>query len=110
MNYEREITVGMYHPEENNDYSTSGEFTFTWKELGGSNGLCCQMRVWDDAWHALARCFNDLLFELAELDSENPTEEEIIEILERLGVKDITRYTREGERGVKPENYNYETK
>lgn len=97
------ITVGMYSKEYDGDYSTTGEFSLIWEELG-SNDLCCQLRVWDDAWHALAYQFNDLLLELAELDCENPTEKEVIEILLKLGVKDLTHYTREGECGVKPTN------
>ena len=102
---DREIMVGMYHPEYDGDYSTSGEFSFKWEELP-SIGWTCQLKAWDDSWHALTVHFSDLLARLAHLDGENPTEEEIVEILKELDIKDVTPYVMGSERGVKPKDEN----
>lgn len=80
-----EIMFGMFHGEG----GTSGEMAMVWQELSGKE--VPQMRVYDDAWSALAT-FGDLLHELGNHDNENITPEGFINILKAYGFKDLTAY------------------
>jgi hypothetical protein len=86
------VMVGMYHP----DGGTSGEFEFKWVPLAGA--LCCQLQAFEDSWSALAQ-FQDLLAEMAKIDSQEIQEPEFCEMLDKLGILDITAYERD-----KPKN------
>lgn len=81
----REIMIGMYHPEG----GTSGEMAIRWEYL--SSRWIPQLQAYHDSWSALA-LFKDLIDELAKYDSQNPTEETIVEILRTLGFRDFTNY------------------
>jgi len=80
-----EIMIGMYHPEG----GTSGEFKIEWVEIGKS--ITPILKCYDDAWSALWN-FKDFLEELSKIDSENIDEFGVVQILDRLGIKDITEY------------------
>ena len=81
------IMIGIYHQ----DGGTSGEFEIKWEPLCGKwvPRLC----VYDDAWSALME-FQDLLEELAKVDNESVSPEKVVEILEALGVTDMTMVQR----------------
>ena len=78
------ISIGMYHPGD----GTSGEFVVDWIMLGGK--LTPQLRVFDDAWSALAQ-FQDVLAAMAERDGENVTPEQMAALLLECGVVDQTQ-------------------
>lgn len=81
-----DIMIGMYHP----DGGSSGEFSIVWDDALGP-----QLRAWDDGWSALFRHFLDLLKEMEKLDNEEPTEEEMANLLLSLGIHDLTKYSRD---------------
>lgn len=76
-----EITIGFY------DGGTTGEFCITWVTLAGRT--VPQLRVYDDAWSALAG-FKDVLDALAEIDGTSPSPEEVKALLRKCGVVDMT--------------------
>jgi hypothetical protein len=80
-----EVMIGFYGPD--GDQGTSGEFAVKWENLCGK--LAPQLCVYDDAWEALTH-FSDLLAEMAKLDKMSPSPEEFCELLQRLGMKDLT--------------------
>ncbi len=80
-----EITFGMYDPEG----GTSGEMSMVWTKLG--NDIVPQLRVYDDAWSALA-LFTDLIQRLGERDGENIKPGEFVQILIDCGFTDDTEY------------------
>lgn len=80
-----EVMIGLYDP----DGGTSGEFAIRWKNL--DNRLVPQLQVFDDAWDALTK-FKDLLDKLAEIDNTNIQEMELCNLLEDLGIEDLTDY------------------
>lgn len=82
-----EIMIGMYHPEG----GTTGEFSITWKELAGE--FTPVLKSFEDSWSALW-IFKDVLEKLAELDSTNPTADQIATLLESLGIENMTQTTR----------------
>lgn len=86
------VSVGMYHP----NGGTSGEFQFEWVPLGDK--LFAELKACDDGWSALWQ-FKDLLEKMAEIDDQEIQEQEFCELLDSLGIIDITEY----ERGV-PKN------
>lgn len=79
------VLVGMYHP----DGGTSGEFVFEWIPLSGK--LCCQLSSFEDSWSALLK-FGDLLNEMGKIDSQLIQEPEFCQLLDSLGIIDITEY------------------
>lgn len=87
------VMVGMYHPEG----GTSGEFEFEWVILNGKG--CARLKAFEDSWSALW-LFKDLLEKMSEIDSEEIQEPEFCQLLDSLGVIDITEY----EKGVQ-KNY-----
>jgi len=84
-----EISLGMYAKDD----GTTGEMSIKWRDLGDRR--VPRLECFDDGWHALST-FSDLLDELGKMDDENPTEEEVIDVLLRCGFADHTAYTREG--------------
>ena len=80
-----DIMIGMYHP----DGGSSGEFSIVCDDALGP-----QLRAWCDGWSALNTNFLDLLKELEKWDDEDPTEEEVANLLLSLGIHDLTKYSR----------------
>lgn len=76
------VMVGMYHPEG----GTSGEFEFEWVGKG-----CARLKAFEDSWSALW-LFKDLLEKMSEIDSEKIQEPEFCQLLDSLGIIDITEY------------------
>ena len=85
--FPKEITFGMYAADD--DGTTSGEMKMQWVELG--KRLTPQLCVFDDAWSALAT-FSDLIQRMAEVDSEDISEEQFVNMLLACGFKDLTKY------------------
>ncbi len=79
------ITFGMFHK----DGGTSGEMTVEWINLGGKTTP--QLLCFDDAWSALG-LFTDLIMKMAEVDSEDISQECFVKILKECNFKDITVY------------------
>lgn len=79
------VMVGMYHPEG----GTSGEFQFEWVILNGKG--CARLKAFEDSWSALW-LFKDLLEKMSEIDSEEIQEPEFCQLLDSLGIVDITEY------------------
>lgn len=80
------VAIGFY--EDNGESGTTGEFAVTWNMLG--NKLVPFLKVYDDAWDALA-FFSDVLAEMAKLDDKNTSPQEFCEMLKRQGIKDLTK-------------------
>lgn len=78
-----EITIGYYHL----GGGTTGEFCIRWIEL--SKRPTPMLNAFEDSWSALWN-FRDVLEKLADLDSENPTPEEICKVLVSCDVEDRT--------------------
>lgn len=87
-----QVMVGLYHPEG----GTCGEFEFEWVPL--SSGTHARLNVFEDSWDALWQ-FQDLLEKMGEIDDTDIQEPEFCELLDSLGIIDITEY----ERGI-PKN------
>lgn len=79
------IHVGMYHEEG----GSSGEMSVHWISLGGKS--VPQLRAFDDSWSSLF-LFTDLVAEMAEVDDQNVTEEQFVEMLLKCGFEDQTQY------------------
>jgi hypothetical protein len=85
-----QVTIGFYERDSNT--GTTGEFCVRWIELDRGKAVP-QLRVFDDAWSALAH-FSDLLAEMAKLNDTSPSPLEFCELLKRLGLKDLTLRTK----------------
>ena len=79
------VHFGMYH----SDGSTSGEMAMEWTELPGA--WVPELRVFDDGWNALS-LFPDLIERLGDLDDENISDDDFVNLLLELGFEDITEY------------------
>ena len=90
-----EIVIGFYHP----DGGTTGEFVLQWVCI--NNRPTPILYSFEDSWNALWS-FQDLLEKMADLDGENPSPEQICQILLELGVEDatpkISPYTMRGQK------------
>lgn len=80
-----ELIIGFYLP----DGSTTGEFSITWRILGGE--AVPQLRVFGSAWGALLG-FQDMLEKLAEHSGEWLHTEAVIALLKECGIEDLTDY------------------
>jgi hypothetical protein len=80
------MMIGMY---DSNDEGCSGEFEIKWVEL--DKKLCPEICMFDDSWKLLKE-FSDLFEELAKLNEEAPTQDEMISLLNSLKFKDLTAY------------------
>lgn len=80
------VSIGFYHP----DGGTTGEFGISWVDLG-SGKLAPRLEVFNDAWDALTH-FKDLLDKLSEVDGMNLSEMQICNLMEDLGIEDLTDY------------------
>lgn len=78
------ITIGIHH----HDGGTSGEFQVVWRKIG-FNESTPQLQVFDDGWSALSH-FSDLLEKMAEIDSEDIRPDKFCELLESLGIENVT--------------------
>lgn len=84
-----EISIGYDHV----DGGMDGEFTIKWHNLGQARGKksAPRLEVFGDAWRVLVEHFADLLELLRELDSKDPTPDELATKIMALG--DITDNT-----------------
>jgi hypothetical protein len=87
-----EVIVGFYAPEG----GTSGEFAVEWVRLSGK--ATPRLRVFDDAWHALAQ-MPDLLARMSDLDSQDVSPKAFCALLLELGFKDQTQRERPASAG-----------
>lgn len=81
------VTVGFYHPKG----GTTGEFTFTWEELGGK--VTPKLTAYDDSWNALF-LFGDMLEEMAAIDGEDITPDDFCNMLVSVGIENMTQVDR----------------
>jgi hypothetical protein len=88
-----QITFGVYaFKKDGSNDDCVAEMAMIWEDLG--NKIIPKLEVFDDAWKCLAS-FRDVVSELAKFDSKNITEEKFVEVLLKLGFKDLTAYTME---------------
>ncbi len=88
-----EIMFGIYHDEDGKgNGGTSGEIEMEWEELGKK--VVPQMSAYDDSWKVLYS-FQDVMAELAKVDSENITPEVFCKILDSCGFINLTKYTQD---------------
>ncbi len=87
-NDEREIMFGLFAGK---DGGTTGEMGMRWHLLG--NEWVPRLECYSDGWSALAM-FPDLITELGRRDSDDPTEQEFVNLLLSLGFEDLTDYER----------------
>lgn len=80
------MMIGLY---DSKDGGTTGEFEIKWVELQGKQ--CPKICMFEDSWKLLKE-FSDLFSELAKVDSEAPTQDEMIAILNACKFKDLTAY------------------
>jgi len=80
-----DVMIGMYHPEG----GTSGEFKIEWEQLDGKRTP--RLKSFDDSWNVLWM-FKDLLEKMANIDSEDISEEDFCKLLDSLKIKDLTDY------------------
>jgi len=80
-----EVSFGMYHP----DGGTTGEMLVKWVWL--DNKYTPKFECFDDGWNALS-LFGDLIQKMGEVDSEDITDEQFVEMLLSCGFKDLTKY------------------
>jgi len=85
---ERTVLFGMYHP----DGDTAGEMKMSWEMI--NNTWCAKLECYYDLWSLLSNCFFDVIQKLGKLNDRNITEDQFCEILDSLGFKDLTEYTR----------------
>ena len=82
---DQDVMFGMYGEGD----GIYGEMAMEWEELGGKE--VPRLKVYDDAWEVLAS-FQDLLQKLAEVDNQNITQGQFVEILNGCGFEDLTPY------------------
>ena len=82
---DQHIMFGMYGEGD----GIYGEMAMEWEELGGKE--VPKLKVYDDGWEVLAS-FQDLLQRLAEVDNQNITQGQFVEILNGCGFEDLTPY------------------
>ena len=80
----KRVMVGMCAP----NGIMSNSFTFEWVELNGENYVMLQ--AFEDAWSDLW-LFNDLLEKMAKIDSNGIQETEFCQLLDSLGIMDVTQ-------------------
>lgn len=78
------IVLGVYHECD----GTIAEFSIVWEKLMGSTFL--QLRAFSDSWKVLPN-FSDAIEALSTV-SEEITVDELILVLQSLGLKDLTKY------------------
>lgn len=81
-----EINFGMY---DNDGGGTTGEMSIKWISL--NNKLTPKLECFDDGWNALS-LYGDLLQKMGEVDSEDITDKQFVQILLSCGFKDLTAY------------------
>jgi hypothetical protein len=90
LNGKISIMIGMYHPEG----GTSGEFEVEFIEIHKNKPLAARLKAFEDSWSALW-LIKDLLEKMAEFDSEIIQEPEFCNLLDSLGIVDITEYEKD---------------
>ena len=81
--FKDEILIGFYDEEG----GTAGEFAIRWFPHGA------KLEAYDDSWKALWQ-FRDLIEELAALDSQDATPDEVEAALLKMGYKNMTPLVR----------------
>jgi hypothetical protein len=81
------VAIGIYYAEG----GTSGEFEVEFVELIKGKPLAARLKVFEDSWNALS-LFKDLLEKMAEIDGQEIQEAEFCQLLDSLGIIDITQY------------------
>lgn len=81
------IMIGIYYP----DGGTTGEFEIKFIELLKNHPLSAQLKAFEDSWNVLY-LFSDLLEKMSEISGQEIQEPEFCEILDSLGIIDITEY------------------
>ncbi|MDA3833732.1 MAG: hypothetical protein PF495_10065 [Spirochaetales bacterium] len=80
------ISIGFYTP----DGGTSGEFQVAWEKLAGK--WIPRLKAFDDSWISLSN-FSDMLKAMAGVDDQNIPPDDFASMLEKLGIRDMTRVT-----------------
>ena len=83
---QHEIAFGMYYDEG----GTRGAMSMVWQDLGKGR-MCPELMCFDDAWAEL-HSFSDVLARMADVDSQDITEELFVAILKDCGFEDMTDY------------------
>jgi len=78
-----EIMIGIYDGQG----GSNGEFAIRWQKSRYFKNKAIKIEIFNDAWHLL-REFKYLFQALSELKEPEPNE--IVELLKRLGFKDLT--------------------
>lgn len=92
-NIAEEIMVGSYCPDGGCEF----EFKFAWHILGDRNSIdypAMRIDVFEDSFIAF-RKFALLFSRLSKLNNKEPQPKEIIDLLTKLGFKDLTKRERE---------------
>ena len=79
------VMFGLYHLEG----GTIGEMKMEWIKLG--HKWTPRLQVFCDGWFALST-FNDLIQRLEEVDDQDITEKQFVDILLDCGFEDLTKY------------------
>lgn len=87
------VMVGIYYAEG----GTSGEFEVEFVEIQKDRPLSARLKAYHDSWNALW-LFKDLLKKMAEIDGQYIQEPEFCQLLDSLGIIDITEYERDDKR------------
>jgi hypothetical protein len=85
-----EISFGMYYDGETTDEMDTGEMFIRWHDIGDKK-MVPRLEAFDDGWFLLHE-FSDVLEKLAEVNDQNISQEQFVEILLSCGFKDITAY------------------
>ena len=85
--HEPRIEFGFYHKE--GFPGTTGEMSMRWKYLDGK--LVPYLHAFDDSWKVLST-FTDLLEKMAQWDNKNITEDQFVQLLDKTGFIDLTKY------------------
>lgn len=84
------VMVGIYYAEG----GTTGEFEVEFVQIQKNKPLAARLKAFEDSWSALW-LFNDLLKKMAEIDGQDIQEPEFCQLLDSLGIIDITEYERD---------------
>jgi len=80
-----QLMIGFYDIEEG---GTTGEFSITWKMLGGRS--VPYLKAYEDSWDALYH-FQDVLTKMRDADGQNISPDDMSILLVSCGVKDLTK-------------------
>jgi len=81
--------IGSYYAEG----GTTGEVEVEFIELRKDKPLAARLKAFEDSWNALW-LFKDLIEKMAEIDGQEIQEPEFCQLLDSLGIIEITEYKR----------------